>query len=510
MSIYSGWRRSAWVVATIVMAFTVTFSAAEVSFAQGSTPGATAPAAGKSLTEMLIGNAVSGADSGQYKDVTDAITALQNGDGTRARALLEQAVKNNPGKLPPAEVMLARLLFAANQVGPARAELERATKSYGKDPEAYLILAEVALADGRVTDADALLTKAQPLIAAYNENPKRKRYFETSLAARQANVAIARTDWDTAVDRIKDWIKADPDSVQAHQLLGRALFKQGLDRDAYEELQKALKIDSKSTNPQIIMAGLWEESDKNGKHDKAATWIKQAVQEHPKDLTVLLQAAQWALQTSTNSNSGLKEAQGYADQAIALDAKSNEAKIIRAGIARLQNDLPFAEKLLTQVVSNAPDNIGASDQLALVLIETGDSEKMSKAQKIAEVNMQLTAKGNQFSPEVASTYAWVLYKNDRKKEAGDVLGKVLSSTRQLSQDVAYYAGRMLQDQGQFEQAAAVLKAATDNSTPFVQRQEALKLLAEVEKQAKEKSKDKDKDADSKGAGKGSDQTSTKN
>ena len=496
MSIFSGSRRIAGFAAAILAAFSLFIAPVNHSFAQPAA--APAAASGKSETEMLIGPYVSGADSGQYKDVTDAITRFKNGKLDEARDLLTQAVKND-NKLPPAEVMLARMILSVGQAGPGRAELERSVKAYPKDPEAYLMFAELAIQDGRITDADAILAKAQPLIAAFDDsnNQKRKNFLSSHLYADLANVDVARTDWDSAVDHAKEWLKTDPDSVQAHQLLARALFKQGLDRDAFAELTAASKVDPKAVNPYIYMALLHEESTKSDKHDRAAKMIKAAIDEKPKDLTTLLQAANWALSTSTNSNNGLKDAQSYADKALEIDPKSNDAKMMRAIIARLNGDLPLAEKLLQQIVQDAPSNVAASNQLALVLVETGDKDKINKALQIAEVNMQLTAKGNQFSPEVASTYAWVLYKNDKKKEAGEVLTKVLQSTRQASPDMAYYLGRMLQDAGQFDQAAQILKAAADNPSPFAKRQDTIALLAEVQKQAKEKAPDSDKGADKK-------------
>ena len=175
---------------------------------------------------------------------------------------------------------------------------------------------------------------------------KRKNFLNSHLYADLANVDVARTDWDAAVDHAKEWLKTDPDSVQGHQLLARALFKQGLDRDAFAELTAAAKVDPKTVNPYIYMALLHEESTKSDKHDRAAKMIEAAIKDKPKDLNTLLQAANWALSTSTNSNNGLTEAKGYADQALAIDPKSNDAKMMRAIIARLTSDLPYAEKLL--------------------------------------------------------------------------------------------------------------------------------------------------------------------
>src|ERR1043165_2824033 len=69
--------------------------------------------------EAIIGQAVSDSGAPRYQDVADAIVRFQNNDLNGARALLESAKKKD-AKLPPAEVMLARMLLSANQLEMAR------------------------------------------------------------------------------------------------------------------------------------------------------------------------------------------------------------------------------------------------------------------------------------------------------------------------------------------------------------------------------------------------------
>ncbi len=108
--------------------------------------------------ETLIGQAVSDSGGPQYQDVADAIVRFQNGDVPAARDLLERARKKN-NKLPPAEVLLARMWLAAGQLSNARGELETAVRMYPNDPDAYLTFGEMALADRRVTDAESLFLR---------------------------------------------------------------------------------------------------------------------------------------------------------------------------------------------------------------------------------------------------------------------------------------------------------------------------------------------------------------
>ena len=58
------------------------------------------------------------------------------------------------------------------------------------------------------------------------------------------------------------------------------------------------------------------------------------------------------------------------------------------------------------VVSMSPANLEATNQLALTLIESNDTTDQQRALDYAKLNAASTTKGNQFSPEIMSTYAW--------------------------------------------------------------------------------------------------------
>src|SRR5262249_14171681 len=160
------------------------------------------------------------------------------------------------------------------------------------------------------------------------------------------------------------------------------------------------------------------------------------------------------------------------DAALQIDPKSLDAKVLRAVIARLKGDLATAEKLLKEAVDQAPGNVAANNQLALVLVEQGDAQnnqsKKHQAKQYEENNMLRTTQGNQFSPEVFATYAWVLYKSGEKEKAGPYLDKVLA-TRQLTPDMAYYVGKILQDAGKIDEAIRFLEPADNSKAPFAQR-----------------------------------------
>jgi len=114
-----------------------------------------------------------------------------------------------------------------------------------------------------------------------------------------------------------------------------------------------------------------------------------------------------------------------------------------------------------------------------------------RALQYAKLNAASTTRGNQFSPEVLSTFAWTLYRNGQLADAEQALNQVLAS-RQLSPDTAYYIGKILQERGKIDEAIQFLDAAVKRPTPFAQRDATTKLLAELQKEKEKSDKDSEK------------------
>jgi len=264
----SAWRR----VWYAVLALSIVFSGGLLVVRQVSAQAPTANAAPaptqpvQQITEWLLKDAVSEgtANSPQYEKIANAVTRFTNNKVDEARDLLNEAVKKNK-KLPPAEVMIGRLMsLRQGAAAAARAELEKAVVANPDDPDAYLYFAEAALAERRVSDADALLLEAKPLIEKFeksNANAKRSRNFRIRLNSLSAAVTEAREDWDLATQYLTALIALEPENplaVEAHFRKGRAMFKQGKTwQDVKDELTKGSKLDPKAIKPWVFMASLY-------------------------------------------------------------------------------------------------------------------------------------------------------------------------------------------------------------------------------------------------------------
>jgi predicted Zn-dependent protease len=416
--------------------------------------------------ETLTGSAVNEVGP-YYQDVEDAINRFFSRDIEGARALLTAAKKKSP-KLAPPEVMLAQLLAATGQVPAARAELERAVRKSPDDPEAYLILADAAFGDGRQTEAGLLFAKAAALAAKFSENPKRKQNFQMRGFAGMAAVDEARENWTGAKESLQAWAKLEPNSAAAHQRLARVLFQLGEKKDAYAELQAAVKADAKAPPADVSMGNLYSAS---GDKTQAEKFMAAAAKKGGKDLATNLALIPWYLQ-----NTQFSEAQAAADAALKIAPDNLEAKTLRGIVARWQRDYPTAQKWLEAAHMQSPGNAAITNHLALVLLEQKGDANQRRALEHAEVNQKL----NPNNPEIAATLGWVAYRLGRKADAQRALGAVAAAGN-LTPESKYYVATVLKDQGQVGNAIKLLDAALANDQAFAYRQEAEALLAELRK-----------------------------
>jgi Tfp pilus assembly protein PilF len=453
-----------------------------------------------------LGTPLPAADE-KIPEVADAKARFMKLDFSGALDLLREAVKKNPDRLPPPQVIMFMWFGQANQGAAALASLERAVVEEPDDPQAYMILANIELQGGRVTAAGLLFEKAEALMGPFTKSPTRKKNLEPGIYAGLAAVAESRAigdedearakqQWVSAEGNLREWLKLDPNNAMALQRLARALFKEGTlekqDREkakqkvneAYERLKEAKKADPKVHNPAATMALFYQEE---GDFKNAQKFMDYALspQVGADDLQTRLDAARWCLQTSLLEPGQLKKAEDHATKALQLDPTNPDGRVLRGVIALFQKEYETAERFFKVAFLDQPSNFPASNDLALALCEQ-DETKKRQALQYAERNAQLYNN----SPEAAvaaSTYGWVLYKNNRIADADNVLNRLLRSGARLSEDTLYYAARVatdpsLRDRRRPEEARQLLERAVASKRPFSMRPEAQRLLESLRRE----------------------------
>ena len=234
------------------------------------------------------------------------------------------------------------------------------------------------------------------------------------------------------------------------------------------QLKKAAKADSQMLTPEALLAQLCEQA---GDHENAKKYMDRGLGRDAERPPTRLIAANWAFETGQ-----LDEAQTQATEAMKLDEKSLDAKLLRSVIAAFQKDYRTAERYFEEAHQQSPDNFLASNSLALVLAEQPDAAKKHRALAYAEANER------QFpnSADAASTYGWVLFRLGRLDEADRELRAALSGGS-ASPDTAYYLARVDLARNQSTEAKVLLENALKATGPFSMRSEAKNLLEQLKK-----------------------------
>jgi tetratricopeptide (TPR) repeat protein len=396
------------------------------------------------------------------RELGPAMAMVREGRNDEALALIRERAARHP-EWPPAPLILARLLLAADQAAPARLALERAAVEAPKDPEVYLTLAAVAVSDGRLSDARLNFDQVLTLIGRGPRDAERARALRREALAGLAAVAEARDDWPAARGALSAWLELEPWNGPARQRLGGVLFQLGRSADAFDALRRAVQ-DAPDLEPAAVsmarLAGL------KGDSQAAEGWYDRAVALEPSNVRARLARAAWLIDQGRAG-----EARPEVERARTLDPSSHDARRLHGLIAWHLRELPAAEAALDALHRDAPADLGAANLLALCLVEQDDAAKRSRGLQLAEVDAQRAPR----SPEVLATLGWARYRAGQAEQAEDLLRAAVEGVR-VTPDVAYFLARVLADRGQGEDARKLLRSAIGLPGAFAHREDAKALL----------------------------------
>ncbi|HEX3726198.1 MAG TPA: tetratricopeptide repeat protein [Pirellulales bacterium] len=440
--------------------------------------------------EKLTGRAIAGIGP-FFQDVDDAIREFGAKDYVKAFAHLQSAKKSTP-RLPPAEIMMAELHFDAGQAGPGIVMLETAVRQSPQDPEAFIILAERALGEGRLTEAGLLFDKSSQVLNRFAENARRKQNLQVRLYSGSATVDETMGNVKEALRSLEELSKVDPNNGAARARLGRALFRSGDQKKAYAEFQAAAEADKTLQPAELAMASLSTD------RVKSEQWLNVALKKTPVDLRTRLGAAEFLMR-----NNQIEEAKVQAQEALKLDPHGLETNLSMGIMDRLQGDFKSAVAYLSTAHLLAPANPVIINHLALSLLELPDEESHRRSLEFAELNLRQ----NPNVPEVMAAFGWINHRLKRPLEAQRAFMAVLatagthSANQTMSADIGYYLAEMAKEKGQTAESLRILKETLSSNQPFAYRKPAQALLAELTKAektsaAKGKEKPAPKTADS--------------
>jgi Tfp pilus assembly protein PilF len=442
------------------------FAIALAAIAAVSASMATTPATAQITTQMLIGDAVSEISGGRYSDIDEAIKRFYNRDFLGARQFLE-AAKQKDATLPPTDLTLAKMYFLAQNAAAGRASLEKTAMDNPGDPEAYLILADQAIRERRVIEAESLYEKGLELTEKFTENARRKRNLEIRARTGRALIAEQRRNWPAAVADLQALLKIDPDNAVAHYRLGVALFMQKKYKEGYDEFVNARKLDKNKAIPDPFAAAALM-YDQLGMQNEAQTAFTRAYNANKNDDNTVTQYGQWLVKTGK-----VQQAEQVLSEGLKSNPDSLSLLILSGVAARMNKKMKPAEDYFVQAWGISPANVDVINQLALLLIDQPEQAKRERALQFAQISAQL----NSQSADALMTLAWVFYQLGRVGEANAALQNA-QQLGNISPDSSYLFAKMLVDQKRADPAKLLLRDALDEKYQgiFINRQEAQALL----------------------------------
>ena len=163
------------------------------------------------------------AETPQMPEITEAVKLFRQRDAEGALKSLKKACKKDP-TLPPPQVILAQFFASAQLLTGMRNCLEQAVKEYPNDPQAYVIFADLAMRNRRITEARLLYEKADSLMPKFTV-AKRKKDLQPQILAGLAMTSEAREDWAGAKQKIEAWLQLDPKSIPALEELAQCMLR---------------------------------------------------------------------------------------------------------------------------------------------------------------------------------------------------------------------------------------------------------------------------------------------
>ena len=405
-------------------------------------------------------------------DVDKALETFKSGKFDEALEQLKKAHAADPQMQPP-RVILAGWFLLAEKGKEARLTLERFAADDPKHPDGYLLNANFAFHEGRVTDAILSCQAALQFAADARWDAGLRSRF-----VRDARLGLAagyerRGDWVSAKEPLNGLLNDDPKNGSHRARLAAATFHCGKPEEAFADFRKAAQDDPAADPAELSVARLWLAK---GDRDKAEEWLKKAVSAHAAN-----PKAHRAYAGSLLDDGKWEAAQLYLEAAIKLEPKARETAALLALSLRHKRDYAEAEAAFEQLHKDAPGDPFALGNLAIVLAESTGDPKRKRAVELAETFVKQHAR----AADAHAVLGFCYFKAGRLDDADRALGTAASGG-QIGLDTAYYLALVLDGNKKYAEAHKILTEAVATRGPFVYRPQARALLADVTKLLPEK------------------------
>jgi len=340
----------------------------------------------------------------------------------------------------------AATLIRDNRIAEAEQQLNTILKTAPNQPVALNLLGTVRAQQGRLNDAEGLLTRAAKI--------------DPSLVAVHMNLAflyLLRNLPEKTIAELKEVVRLEPNNVEGNYKLGRLLLARGQVDDSIATLERAKSGTSASV---VFLPLLGDAYLKKGNAHKAEENYLLALAAQKENADALL-----GLAKVSQSRGDTTAAQAYLGQARQLAGNSPDLRY-KVGVTALAlGNFDDAQTDLEQAVKRKPND-------PAYLIALGAAWLKKSDLRVAE---QVFRRALELQPDSAQAQmylGYVLYKQKKLSEARTYLEKTIKADSSLPEPF-YYLGLIVQEENEDERAIALLEKAIQLSPTFANAHVAL-------------------------------------
>ncbi|MDR0391205.1 MAG: hypothetical protein LBH59_04820, partial [Planctomycetaceae bacterium] len=188
-------------------------------------------------------------------EVENAIAAFNKSDINSAKNILADLYKKHRGLQPPG-IFLFQFFAQTRQGNIIKPVLDMTTNETPDDPEAYILLGDIALQQRELTAAELLFKEGESKLSGYSVNTERKKRLTSLLLRVQSTLAEVRGRWEAYGQLADKRIKHDGESAPFLRQKGIALFQQKKDSEAAALFAKADTLTTTDSNQNNAVQGL--------------------------------------------------------------------------------------------------------------------------------------------------------------------------------------------------------------------------------------------------------------
>ena len=340
---------------------------------------------------------------------------------------------------PAARAFLARAFLAAGNNAAAKRRYADIIRADRNNFDAFLKLAEIAMAENRIEHATILLNKARSL-----------RPDSPNVAFDSIALDFIRGETDSAVAALREWTAAHKSDARAWALLAN-LTADGSDSATFEQAVKSLKsLRAQSPEIRIFLAEIYlAKKDWVAARDELEQILRLNPRlVHPLELLIDIDFKEHKREL----------AEDHVRRLLTLDPANYTGNLMLASFQYERNQLSLAESSYRAALAARRTPVALND-LAFLVLRKGNLEE---ARALVDEALSLAPS----NPVFLSTHADLLLRENRLDEAEEVLRNLLADNpdnltlKFLSASLFHARG---QDDAAWELAKSVRDAQADLS-----------------------------------------------